>query len=188
MNIDTLLDYLHLSKDLLRIIVILITAWAPLGLSRRLIRLFRNYMNTRAGSAEEVRRIETLARVFRYTATIAISLVAGMLALSELGISIAPILGAAGVAGIAIGFGAYWRINICLGMRKIVARGRMFLQPSLSNWSTCREITGSRTEAAQRGINNTLEATAFNVLLPQITGIAAFMGDGVDAFKCRNAA
>jgi small conductance mechanosensitive channel len=44
--------------------------------------------------------------VFRYVATVAISLVAGMLALSELGISIAPILGAAGVVGLAVGFGA----------------------------------------------------------------------------------
>jgi len=77
-----------------------------MGLSRKLIRIFRNYMNTRADSAEETRRIETLARVFRYISTVVISLVAGMLVLSEAGISIAPILGAAGVAGIAIGFGA----------------------------------------------------------------------------------
>jgi len=34
-----------------------------------------------------------------------ISLIAGMLILSEMGISIAPILGAAGVAGLAVGFG-----------------------------------------------------------------------------------
>ena len=35
-----------------------------------------------------------------------ITLVAGMLVLHELGLSIAPLLAAAGVAGIAIGFGA----------------------------------------------------------------------------------
>ncbi|MDP1777969.1 MAG: phosphopyruvate hydratase, partial [Brevundimonas sp.] len=45
--------------------------------------------------AEDQRRIDTLARVFRYIATVIISLVAGMLVLAELGISIAPILGAA---------------------------------------------------------------------------------------------
>lgn len=106
MNIDTLLDYLHLPRELLHIIVILILAWLLLGLSRKLIRLFRKYMNTRAASAEEGRRIETLARVFRHSSTVVISLVAGMLVLSELGISIAPILGAAGVVGIAVGFGA----------------------------------------------------------------------------------
>lgn len=63
-------------------------------------------MNTRAGSAEETRRIETLARVFGTISTMVISLVAGMLALSVLGISIVPILGAAGVVGVAVGFGA----------------------------------------------------------------------------------
>lgn len=98
--------YLYLPKELLHVVVIAILAWLLTGLSRRLIRLFRNYMNTRTDSAEEIRHIETLARVFRYTATVVITLVAGMLALSELGISIAPILGAAGIVGLAVGFGA----------------------------------------------------------------------------------
>jgi len=106
MNSDTLLEILHIPKELLRVIVILVLAWILISLSRKLIRLFRDYMNTRTDSAEEGRRIETLARVFRYISTVVISLVAGMLALSELGISIAPILGAAGVVGLAVGFGA----------------------------------------------------------------------------------
>lgn len=99
-------EYLHVPRELLHIVVILLLAWLLVGLSRRLIRVFRDYMNDRAESAEERRRIETLARVFRHIAAVAISLVAGMLALSELGISIAPILGAAGVVGLAVGFGA----------------------------------------------------------------------------------
>lgn len=106
MNSETLLDVLHLPKELLHVIVILLLAWILMSLSRKLIRVFRNYMNTRSDSAEEGRRIETLARVFRYISTVVISLVAGTLALSELGISIAPILGAAGVVGLAVGFGA----------------------------------------------------------------------------------
>jgi len=44
--------------------------------------------------------------VIRNAATVVILLVAGMLVLGELGISVAPILATAGVAGIAIGFGA----------------------------------------------------------------------------------
>jgi small conductance mechanosensitive channel len=56
--------------------------------------------------AEEKRRAETLGRVFRYLATIVICLIGGVLALSEFGVSVAPILGAAGVVGLAIGFGA----------------------------------------------------------------------------------
>ncbi|MCK9201443.1 MAG: mechanosensitive ion channel family protein [Gallionella sp.] len=99
-------QYLHLSKDLLRVLAIIALAWLLMQISRKLIRMFRNYMNARSDSAEEGRRIETLARVFRHISTVVISLVAGMLALSELGLSIAPILGAAGVVGLAVGFGA----------------------------------------------------------------------------------
>ena len=106
MNTNQFFEYFAVSKDLLHIVVILTLAWFLMALSRKLTRTFRDYMNTRADSAEEIRRIETLARVFRYVSTAVISLVAGMLALSELGISIAPILGAAGVVGLAVGFGA----------------------------------------------------------------------------------
>lgn len=106
MNSDALFAYMHFPKELLRAIVILILAWLLMGLSSKLIRMFRRYMNSRADSIEKTRRIETLASVLRYIATVVISLVAGMLALSELGISIAPILGAAGVVGLAVGFGA----------------------------------------------------------------------------------
>ena len=106
MNSQSFSEYLHISNELLRVIVILTLAWLLMVLSNKLIRVFRNYMNTRSNSAEGNKRIETLARVFRHISTVAISLVAGMLALSEMGISIAPILGAAGVVGIAVGFGA----------------------------------------------------------------------------------
>lgn len=106
MESTPIIDYLHISKDLLRVTVILLMAWILIIISRKLIRVFRNYMHARIESAEEGRRIETLARVFRYIATVFILLVAGMLALTQIGISIAPILGAAGVVGIAVGFGA----------------------------------------------------------------------------------
>jgi len=88
-----------------RIFVILLLAWVLQALAARLIRLFRAYMSRRTGG-DEIGRIETLARVFRNAAAVVIVLVAGMLVLGELGISVAPILATAGVAGIAIGFGA----------------------------------------------------------------------------------
>jgi small conductance mechanosensitive channel len=89
-----------------RIAIILLIAWALQAIAARLIRLFRAYMQRRMTGADEAARIETLARVFRNAAAIVIVLVAGMLILGELGISVAPILATAGVAGIAIGFGA----------------------------------------------------------------------------------
>lgn len=105
-DLNHLREWAPIVLSLLRVGVILFIAWVLLRLSRRLIRMFRLYMGGRATDPEDQRRIDTLARVFRYITTVIISLVAGMLALSELGISIAPILGAAGVVGLAVGFGA----------------------------------------------------------------------------------
>jgi small conductance mechanosensitive channel len=88
-----------------RVVAILIVAWVLQAVAARLIRLFRAYMARRTGP-DEIGRVETLARVFRNAAAIIIVVLAGTLVLGELGVSIAPILATAGVAGIAIGFGA----------------------------------------------------------------------------------
>jgi small-conductance mechanosensitive channel len=90
----------------LRILVILVLAWVLQALAGRLIRLFRQYMARRLARVDEAARIDTLVRVFRNAAVVVIFVVAGTLILNELGISVAPILATAGVAGVAIGFGA----------------------------------------------------------------------------------
>jgi small-conductance mechanosensitive channel len=89
----------------LRVVLILVVAWLLQMAAARLIHLFRGYMERRT-SPDEITRVATLERVFRYTATIVIFIVAGSLILDTIGISIAPILATAGVAGLAIGFGA----------------------------------------------------------------------------------
>ena len=90
----------------LRVALILVIAWVLQAIATRLIRMFHQVMQRRIGAGDQVARIQTLARVFRNIAAVVIVLVAGMLILGELGISVAPILATAGVAGIAIGFGA----------------------------------------------------------------------------------
>jgi hypothetical protein len=55
---------------------------------------------------DDSRRVETLINVFRYAANIVIVAVAVILTLGIIGISITPLLATAGVAGIAVGFGA----------------------------------------------------------------------------------
>jgi small conductance mechanosensitive channel len=55
---------------------------------------------------EAVKRAQTLGRVFRYLAAVIVTVIAGAEILHELGVSLAPILGAAGVVGLAVGFGA----------------------------------------------------------------------------------
>jgi moderate conductance mechanosensitive channel len=89
-----------------RIAVILLVAWLLQAFAARLVRAFRRYMERRTGAGEELRRIDTVGRALRYGAAVLVVLVAGTLVLGELGISVTPILATAGVAGIAIGFGA----------------------------------------------------------------------------------
>lgn len=89
-----------------RIVGILVGAWIVIALAQRSIRVLRIRIASRFDDREAVKRAETLGRVFRYLVAVIVSLVAGMLVLAELGVSVAPILGAAGVAGLAVGFGA----------------------------------------------------------------------------------
>ena len=90
----------------LRIALIAAAAWIAIAALQRLIRLLRERIATRIGDPEAAKRAATLGRVFNYLIAVVVSLVAGMLILAELGVSVAPILGAAGVVGIAVGFGA----------------------------------------------------------------------------------
>jgi moderate conductance mechanosensitive channel len=90
----------------LHVAIILGLTWLALRLSRKLLARLRHHMQQDVDDRERIKRLATLERVFRYVATVVITLVGSMLVLSELGISIAPILATAGVLGIAIGFGA----------------------------------------------------------------------------------
>jgi small conductance mechanosensitive channel len=104
-----LIDPSHWSPSVvtsLRIVVILVAAWIAIGVMQHLIRLFRERLTARIDDPDAQKRAATLGRVFRYIVAVVVSLIAGMLVLGELGVSLAPILGAAGVVGIAVGFGA----------------------------------------------------------------------------------
>lgn len=99
-------DWSTLARTLLRIGIILTIAWIMLALTRNLIPKLRQQLQKHTDDPEQHKRLQTLGRVFRYTIAVVISLITGMLVLSEIGISIAPILASAGVLGIAVGFGA----------------------------------------------------------------------------------
>jgi small-conductance mechanosensitive channel len=92
--------------SLLRISLIILFAWLLVSLLQRTVNTLRTRIEGRLDDREASKRAETLARVFRYLIAVVVSLIAGMLVLSEMGVSVAPILGAAGVVGLAVGFGA----------------------------------------------------------------------------------
>ena len=109
MPIPGLLDASHWGAGTvagLRVILIVVAAWITIYVLQRLIRMFRERLASRMADPESVKRAATLGRVFRYLVAVVVSLIAGMLVLDEIGISVAPILGAAGVVGLAVGFGA----------------------------------------------------------------------------------
>lgn len=89
-----------------RIVGIVLVAWLAWSVARRALRVLRARISVRLGDAEAIKRADTLSRVFRYVTTVVISLITFIAVLSELGVSVAPILGAAGVVGLAVGFGA----------------------------------------------------------------------------------
>ncbi len=106
-SIETLAHRLGTSMStLFKITAIIIIAILLTNLIRRAINLFGYEIAKNSRDQDAVTRANTLGRVFRYIASVTIYLIAFMLILSELKINIAPILGAAGIVGVAIGFGA----------------------------------------------------------------------------------
>ncbi|HNL88791.1 MAG TPA: mechanosensitive ion channel family protein [Nitrospira sp.] len=89
-----------------RILLIAVLTLLALRTIHRVVPQLRELLVARQETTEDGQRIRTLSRVIRYVLTVAVTLLGAMLVLGELGISVAPILGAAGVIGIAVGFGA----------------------------------------------------------------------------------
>jgi small-conductance mechanosensitive channel len=108
--LNTLQIYLGEWRDVaavaLHVVIILVLSWLAMRLSRKLIASLRHHLEQDLVDRERIKRLDTLGRVFRYVSAVIILLTSGMLVLSEVGISIAPILATAGVLGIAVGFGA----------------------------------------------------------------------------------
>lgn len=107
LNISDNTELIAFIKTSARIALILTAAIIIKLVAGRLISTFKNYLKDRSISdMEEYKRIDTIGRVFRYIVNILIIVIAGIQTLNELGISIAPVLAAAGVVGVAVGFGA----------------------------------------------------------------------------------
>lgn len=95
----------------LRILLMLTLAWllslaARIGLRRFERRLTEEGRHQGDVASEASKRAETLVRLLRQGVAIMIWVVALLVILNELGISVGPILASAGVAGLAVGFGA----------------------------------------------------------------------------------
>ena len=88
-----------------RVLLILLLAFLALRIVPSLLAKLRATVEAHQDSAEDGRRLQTLTRVVRYVFTVGVSVVTVLLILGEFGVSVAPMLGAAGIVGIALGFG-----------------------------------------------------------------------------------
>jgi len=98
-----------------RIALVLVIALLLLRTIRVLVPRIREHMASRQESIEDAKRIQTLMRVAHYLLSLSTLAVAALLVMGEIGISLAPILGAAGILGIAVGFGAQTLVKDYVG-------------------------------------------------------------------------
>lgn len=98
----------------LAIIAILVGAYiAHLIIHAFIERTIRQFVKPVEGAPPESerKREDTLIRIFHNMAVVILWVVAGIMALAEAGINVTPIVAAAGVAGLAFGFGGQYLIR-----------------------------------------------------------------------------
>lgn len=90
----------------LRILLILILTWIAVQGLRLGTKHFHQRYEARHPDAESQKRVTTLSSILHGGGLMVLFLVSGMVILSQLGIKMGPVLAAAGIGGLAIGFGA----------------------------------------------------------------------------------
>ncbi|MGD9814598.1 MAG: mechanosensitive ion channel family protein [Hyphomonadaceae bacterium] len=89
-----------------RIALIVILALAAIELSQLAITQMFARVAQRAKNPRRAAQVRTLAPLLTGVATTTLAIVAAMMALSEVGVEIGPLIAGAGIIGLAIGFGA----------------------------------------------------------------------------------
>lgn len=95
-----------ISSSGLRILLITVGMLLLFSLLHRVVERFRRLYEGRLFGPTELKRADTLTQVIRDLARVGILGVGGMMVLSEVGVDLKPLLAAAGLGGLAIGFGA----------------------------------------------------------------------------------
>jgi small conductance mechanosensitive channel len=92
----------------LRIAVIVIAAYVVIRIGSAAARRFEREMSRGTGldAVERSKRAHTFGRFIQRTLSVVVAVMAGLMILRELDIDITPVLTGAGIAGIAVGFGA----------------------------------------------------------------------------------
>lgn len=107
----TSVDWKDIIFSSLRILLIVTLSWLLSLLARGALNRFQKRLTAQSDlqgfiPTEASKRADTLVRLLRQAVMVMIWMVALLVILNEVGISVGPILASAGVAGLAIGFGA----------------------------------------------------------------------------------
>jgi small conductance mechanosensitive channel len=89
-----------------RLVLILVLAWVALKIARVISNRFFATIKKADIDEEEKKRADTLSSLIRHVLSFTITAVATVMLLDLFGIDIGPILAAAGIVGLAVGFGA----------------------------------------------------------------------------------
>lgn len=90
----------------LRVMIIAVVMVVGLAVVKRAMNRFQKVYEGTLPTEVQIKRATTLTHVIRDVGRVVILAVGGMMILSEVGIDLKPILAAAGLGGLAIGFGA----------------------------------------------------------------------------------
>lgn len=104
-QLEAYIEFIDLIFIVLDVTIILTVAWFISRIAKKIIHGIEARITTNS-SLEDKKRIQTLSRVMRYITSVVIFVLTITTILSTLGIPVAPLLATAGVAGVAIGFGA----------------------------------------------------------------------------------
>lgn len=117
MNINTYLQqFINWSLTSgLHILIIFILSYVAIKAGKLLSTRFIAALVKQKEDTEFQKRTQTLGSIVRYVLNIAILIVTAMVVLGELGIEIGPILAAAGIVGLAVGFGAQSLVKDVIG-------------------------------------------------------------------------
>jgi small conductance mechanosensitive channel len=101
---DDAKEFLH--HDLPKLLLVLIVAFVLVRILRLITRKVSGFDEEKFPSGIRAQQVRTLANVITSVGVWTIVFVAGLEALSILGLNLGPLLASAGIAGLAIGFGA----------------------------------------------------------------------------------
>ena len=95
-----------LLKSIFHILIILLLSWIALKMAKKVSGGLVRFVARQKDDEEFQKRTATLGEIIRYVIVLVIVAVATMTVLKEFGIDIGPVLAAAGIVGLAVGFGA----------------------------------------------------------------------------------